>query len=376
MVEDSLAAAETQPGEPPIDTLRDVSDQIGEKGKGGGKKGKAGGKDKGSIAKGKGDGKKGKKGKEKGKTSEDGSCGGGKGGETGEGAKGGKKGGGKDCGEKGKTKGVSGCDSGGKQGKKGGGKEGKPSGKNVGENMKGDVKGGKEGSKGTAGKDGAKGADEASHEKGKGQGKGGEKGKGKIERQGSTVSEGSVTTPARRTTATTPEGQVFLCFCPMSLIPNQTYARLRGKGTSAANSKNTSSLYQLCFLMFELVYLRPKASALPRALSSVSVGGILKDDPEGTGRQRRVKVLTEEQKAAIMNLTDSSQMEPKERKRQWSALDRRLHSKSDTLPPGVLAKWEAAGSPQEKPGTYYMHICCQQNNYAPIRGSNSSNASW
>ena len=40
-----------------------------------------------------------------------------------------------------------------------------------------------------------------------------------------------------------------------------------------------------------------------------------------------------------------------ERKRQWGALHRRLQ-KTDTLPAGVLAKWEAATSAAAKSGAH------------------------
>lgn len=67
-------------------------------------------------------------------------------------------------------------------------------------------------------------------------------------------------------------------------------------------------------------------------------------------RAKRVKVLTPEQKEAIRTLTHPSQMSHEERKRQFGALGRRLE-KTDTLPPGVLAKWECAQSNQEKSET-------------------------
>lgn len=60
-----------------------------------------------------------------------------------------------------------------------------------------------------------------------------------------------------------------------------------------------------------------------------------------------MKVLTPEQKAAIKALTHPSQMSHEERKRQFGALGRRLE-KADSLPPGVLAKWECASTSQEK----------------------------
>jgi hypothetical protein len=91
---------------------------------------------------------------------------------------------------------------------------------------------------------------------------------------------------------------------------------------------------------------------LRRPMSSVSLDGLLKTaDPDQPQRTKRVKVLTEEQRAAIQNLTHPSQMSHAERKRQFGALGRRLE-KSDTLPPGVLAKWECARTDLEKWGPY------------------------
>ena len=101
------------------------------------------------------------------------------------------------------------------------------------------------------------------------------------------------------------------------------------------------------YISLDLLYrsLRP---SLGRQLSSVSIGSILKE-PGSTGRTKRVKVLTAEQREAIQSLTSPEQLPPEERKRQQSALDRRL-KKTDTLPPGVLAKWENAATTQEKRG--------------------------
>lgn len=100
--------------------------------------------------------------------------------------------------------------------------------------------------------------------------------------------------------------------------------------------------------------LRP---GLRRPLSAVSLGGILDQDKENK-RVKRVKTLTAEQKASIQNLTDPSQLSHAERKRQYGALDRRLKN-SDTLPAGVLAKWEAASSQAQKLGAEFsiLHTC-------------------
>lgn len=126
------------------------------------------------------------------------------------------------------------------------------------------------------------------------------------------------------------------------------------KNTNAYTHINTCAviyLFKNIFLKLPCNLLRPKTAALGRALSSVSIGGgILKEEPaSSTGRQKRVKVLTEEQRQAIQSLTSPDQMSAEERKRQQSALDRRL-KKTDTLPAGVLAKWENASTTKDKRG--------------------------
>lgn len=73
---------------------------------------------------------------------------------------------------------------------------------------------------------------------------------------------------------------------------------------------------------------------IKRNLSSVSIGGIVK---EGSERTKRVKVLDPEQKQAIENMTSAADLPREERQRQWAALDRRL--KAPDLPPGLIEKW-------------------------------------
>lgn len=107
----------------------------------------------------------------------------------------------------------------------------------------------------------------------------------------------------------------------------------------------------MLYCLFDLL-LRPdkrSAPALRRPPSAVSVNGIVESDTNG--RVKRVKCLTDEQKDAISQLTHPSQLSHAERKRQFGALHRRLE-KEDTLPAGVLAKWEAATTQKQKPGTY------------------------
>ena len=89
-------------------------------------------------------------------------------------------------------------------------------------------------------------------------------------------------------------------------------------------------------------------------MSSVSLDGLLAPDKQQQ-RTKRVKILSPEQREAIQSLTHPTQMSHAERKRQFGALGRRLE-KSDTLPPGVLAKWECARSDMEK-WRPYVPLC-------------------
>lgn len=101
---------------------------------------------------------------------------------------------------------------------------------------------------------------------------------------------------------------------------------------------------------------RPSSSrspALRRPLSAVSLDGVL---DQADGRVKRVKVLSEDQRKAISQLTNSSQIPHAERKRQFGALHRRMEH-ANTLPAGVLAKWERATTPQQKPGS---KVTCSQ----------------
>ena len=100
--------------------------------------------------------------------------------------------------------------------------------------------------------------------------------------------------------------------------------------------------------MFLDLALRPEKK-LRRPYSSVSIEGLTKDGDNN--RVKRVKVLSQEQHDAIASLQTASRIPHAERKRQWGALNRRLQ-KTDTLPAGVLAKWEAATSAAAKSGAH------------------------
>lgn len=76
-------------------------------------------------------------------------------------------------------------------------------------------------------------------------------------------------------------------------------------------------------------------------------------------KTKRVKVLTEEQKQAVLTLTDPSQIPIQERRRQYNAINRRITSNAKSFPPGLVEKWRDADGdstkkllPQSfKPGT-------------------------
>ena len=85
--------------------------------------------------------------------------------------------------------------------------------------------------------------------------------------------------------------------------------------------------------------LRP--GNLSRGLSTVAIDSILTSGQNG----KRIKVLSEEQKEAIRSLQKPQDLPYPERKRQFAALGRRLER---PCPPGVLQKWEAAKTDDEK----------------------------
>ena len=96
--------------------------------------------------------------------------------------------------------------------------------------------------------------------------------------------------------------------------------------------------YIYIYTFLHTVSLRPSNSRSTRSLSNISL-----DELPSSGR--RIKALSDDQKLAIQQLQHASQMPYKERKRQFSALKRRLEK---PCPPGVLAKWEAATNDQAK----------------------------
>ena len=104
-----------------------------------------------------------------------------------------------------------------------------------------------------------------------------------------------------------------------------------------------------------IVDFRPESSrpSLRRPLSAVSVDGVMETTD---GKVKRVKVLNTEQHKAISSLTCSSQLPHAERKRRFGALNRRLKH-TNTLPAGVLAKWERATTPQQKPRAKIALTC-------------------
>lgn len=70
-------------------------------------------------------------------------------------------------------------------------------------------------------------------------------------------------------------------------------------------------------------------------------------DPDGG--QKRVKILTPEQREAISSMTDPSQVPIEERRRQYNAINRRMNGPSaKTFPPGLVEKWRDANDSQKK----------------------------
>ena len=72
------------------------------------------------------------------------------------------------------------------------------------------------------------------------------------------------------------------------------------------------------------------------------------------GKTKRVRILDDKQKEAILSLHSAKEIPRAERNRQWSALGRKL--KEPNLPDGVLKKWNACGSDADKPGPQLNHL--------------------
>ena len=89
-------------------------------------------------------------------------------------------------------------------------------------------------------------------------------------------------------------------------------------------------------------------------------------------RQKRVKVLSEEQREALQSLSSASQIPHDERKRQWGALHRRL--KQPGLPEGLLEKWAAAKSATQK--FYAQLFVCSESLIKTPWNSNMVPSSW
>ena len=65
-------------------------------------------------------------------------------------------------------------------------------------------------------------------------------------------------------------------------------------------------------------------------------------------KTKRVKILTEEQKQAVMSLTDPQQVPIQERRRQCNAINRRITSNAKSFPPGLVEKWRDADGDSTK----------------------------
>ena len=69
---------------------------------------------------------------------------------------------------------------------------------------------------------------------------------------------------------------------------------------------------------------------------------------KGAGKRvARVRVLSEEEKARISSLSSYKEMDASERKRQLSALDRRMRDTA-SLPPGLLAQYQSCFDSSER----------------------------
>ena len=71
---------------------------------------------------------------------------------------------------------------------------------------------------------------------------------------------------------------------------------------------------------------------------------------DGDSKTARVKVLTPEQKQAVLELTSPDQVPIQERRRQYNAINRRFErpGAEKTYPPGLIQKWQDATDGQKK----------------------------
>ena len=77
------------------------------------------------------------------------------------------------------------------------------------------------------------------------------------------------------------------------------------------------------------------------------------------GRTARVRTLTPEEKNAILSMTSYKEMAPAERKRQLSALDRRMQDTA-SLPPGLLQQYQAAYGSSDKKFELLRPVCTME----------------
>ncbi len=87
----------------------------------------------------------------------------------------------------------------------------------------------------------------------------------------------------------------------------------------------------------------PATTGIKKSLSDVSLGGIV---DSSNPRQKRIKVFSEEQRAAINDLQSPNEIPHDERKRGYAALQRRL--KQPGLPDGCVEQWKAAKTTRQK----------------------------
>ena len=80
-------------------------------------------------------------------------------------------------------------------------------------------------------------------------------------------------------------------------------------------------------------------------MSTVSLGEVV--TVAGVQKRRRVKILNEEQKAAISSMQSSNDIPREDRCMCWNAFYRRLKETS-TLPEGLLNKWKDTSTTKAK----------------------------
>ena len=78
-------------------------------------------------------------------------------------------------------------------------------------------------------------------------------------------------------------------------------------------------------------------------------------------RTTRVRTSSPEEKERTAALNHYKELAPEERKRQFSALDRRMKRDQETLPPGLLQQYQSSyGSPEKKLELVSLRLWCNK----------------